>query len=126
MSLRDYTKWNTRASLLYALGVWTMIGSVGIYKYMGYDVVEGKSTKKNQWQPPIIALQQLFPSTRVILIPGSVFPFPYSVVKREEEPENPNRVVHSTPHSKTVIIYKENFVPYHTRIYNFFNGSDGK
>ncbi|CAL8355457.1 unnamed protein product [Boreogadus saida] len=88
MSLRDYTKWNTRASLLYALGVWTMIGAVGVYKYMGYDVLE--------------------------------------VVKREEEPENPNRVVHSTPHSKTVIIYKENFVPYHTRIYNFFNGSDGK
>ncbi|XP_073320809.1 small integral membrane protein 26-like [Pagrus major] len=43
------------------------------------------------------------------------------VEKGEEvqEPEDPNQVVHQTPHSKTVIIYKKDFVPYTTRIYNF-------
>uniref|UniRef100_A0A3P8T0P9 Small integral membrane protein 26 n=1 Tax=Amphiprion percula TaxID=161767 RepID=A0A3P8T0P9_AMPPE len=34
--------------------------------------------------------------------------------------ENPNRFVHETAHSKTVIVYKEGFVPYTTRIYNLF------
>lgn len=35
------------------------------------------------------------------------------------EPTEENAVVHKTPHTKTVIIYKKDFVPYTTRIYNF-------
>ena len=43
------------------------------------------------------------------------------VVKKEEELENPNQVVHTTPHSRTVLVYKDkDFVPYSTRIYNMF------
>ncbi|XP_053190252.1 small integral membrane protein 26-like [Scomber japonicus] len=37
----------------------------------------------------------------------------------EPEPENPNQFVYESAHSKTIIVYKENFVPYTTRIYNF-------
>ncbi|CAK6969129.1 chemokine XC receptor 1-like [Scomber scombrus] len=37
----------------------------------------------------------------------------------EPEPENPNQFVYESTHSKTIIVYKENFVPYTTRIYNF-------
>lgn len=36
-----------------------------------------------------------------------------------QEPENPNQVVYQTAHTKSIIIYKEGFVPYTTRIYNF-------
>ncbi|CAL8331063.1 unnamed protein product [Merluccius merluccius] len=45
-------------------------------------------------------------------------------VKKKEEPENPNEVVHTTAHSRTVLVYKDkDFVPYTTRIYNMFNPS---
>ncbi|TNM85564.1 hypothetical protein fugu_007835 [Takifugu bimaculatus] len=37
----------------------------------------------------------------------------------QQEEEDENTVVYKTPHSKTVIIYKKDFVPYTTRIYNF-------
>lgn len=36
-----------------------------------------------------------------------------------QETEGENTVVYKTPHSKTVIIYKKDFVPYTTRIYDF-------
>lgn len=36
-----------------------------------------------------------------------------------QEEEDENTVVYKTPHSKTVITYKKDFVPYTTRIYNF-------
>uniref|UniRef100_A0A3B5K1C0 Small integral membrane protein 26 n=1 Tax=Takifugu rubripes TaxID=31033 RepID=A0A3B5K1C0_TAKRU len=35
-------------------------------------------------------------------------------------------VVYKTPHSKTVIIYKKDFVPYTTRIYNFIKSFSGE
>lgn len=37
----------------------------------------------------------------------------------QQEEEDENTVVYKTPHSKTVIVYKKDFVPYTTRIYNF-------
>lgn len=40
-------------------------------------------------------------------------------MEKPEEPEEENTVVYKTPHSKTIIIYKKDFVPYTTRIYNF-------
>lgn len=38
---------------------------------------------------------------------------------------NPNEFVYETPHTKTIIIYKENFVPFTTRIYNFITSFSG-
>lgn len=39
MQLQNLMKWNVRASLVYAFGVWTMIGTYGYYTYTGaYDV----------------------------------------------------------------------------------------
>lgn len=38
MSLKDVSKWNKRMSIVYAVGVWGMIGSYAVFKYMGrYD-----------------------------------------------------------------------------------------
>ncbi|XP_030006727.1 small integral membrane protein 26-like [Sphaeramia orbicularis] len=82
MKFNELKKWNTRASAVYAVGIWTMIGSYAYLKYTGkYD----------------------------------------DFVKTDdiEEPEDPNQVVYQSPHSKTVIVYKKDFVPYTTRIYNF-------
>lgn len=41
-------------------------------------------------------------------------------VEKKQEIEEINVVVHETAHNKTVITYKKDFVPYPTRIYNFF------
>uniref|UniRef100_M4A766 Small integral membrane protein 26 n=1 Tax=Xiphophorus maculatus TaxID=8083 RepID=M4A766_XIPMA len=82
MTIKDPIKWNYRVSAVYAVGIWTILGSYVLFKYTG--------------------LKQKF-----------------------EEPENPNKHVYETAHSKTVIIYKEDFVPYSRRIYNFIKSLSG-
>ncbi|KAK5866599.1 hypothetical protein PBY51_020778 [Eleginops maclovinus] len=45
-------------------------------------------------------------------------------VQKEEEvpvPEDNTQLVFFTDHSKTVVIYKKDFVPYTTRIYNYIS-----
>ncbi|XP_077427592.1 small integral membrane protein 26-like [Vanacampus margaritifer] len=42
-----------------------------------------------------------------------------------EERENLNTIVYETAHNKTIIIYKKDFVPYTTRMYNFFQSFTG-
>ncbi|XP_054461265.1 small integral membrane protein 26-like [Anoplopoma fimbria] len=90
MPFRDLLKWNTRVSAVYAVGIWTMVGSYALVRF-----------SRRHEEPP---------------------------VKKEEEfqePEDPNQVVHLTAHSKTVIVYRKDFVPYSTRIYNFLRSFSG-
>ncbi|XP_055014687.1 small integral membrane protein 26-like [Boleophthalmus pectinirostris] len=90
MEPKKVMQWNTRASAVYALGVWTMVGSYLYFKYTGkFDTPEFT-------QPP-----------------------------KTEEMENPNEVTYNTAHSKTVIVYKKDFVPYTTRIMNFIESFTG-
>ncbi|MEQ2212935.1 hypothetical protein XENOCAPTIV_007077, partial [Xenoophorus captivus] len=35
MKFRDVMKWNSRVSAVYAVGIWTMVGSYAYYKYTG-------------------------------------------------------------------------------------------
>ncbi|XP_035993495.1 small integral membrane protein 26-like [Fundulus heteroclitus] len=89
MSLKDPMKWNARVSAVYAVGIWTMVGSYAYFKYTGrYDDIE--------------------------------------VRKEVEEPLGPNQKVYKTAHSKSIISYKEGFVPYSTRIYNFIKSFSGE
>ncbi|XP_029920904.1 small integral membrane protein 26-like [Myripristis murdjan] len=92
MTFKDLAKWNTRVSILYAVGVWSMVGSYAYYRYHGY--------------------------------------FDENTVKKEEEettvPVNPREKVYETAHTKTIIVYKEDFVPYSTRIYNFIKSFSGE
>ncbi|XP_076004081.1 small integral membrane protein 26-like [Genypterus blacodes] len=47
MSFKDPTKWNNAVSLMYAFGVWTMIGSYAYYKYTGqYDEKPGEKEEE--------------------------------------------------------------------------------
>lgn len=41
-------------------------------------------------------------------------------MKKEDvqEPDDPNEVVYQTAHTKTIVVYKKDFVPYTTRIHN--------
>ncbi|XP_035032621.2 small integral membrane protein 26 [Hippoglossus stenolepis] len=88
MKLDDVLKWNKRVSAVYAVGIWTMIGSYAYSKYTG----------RNEDKP----------------------------AKREEKvEEDPKQVVYVTAHTKTIIVYKEDFVPYSTRIYNFIKSFGG-
>uniref|UniRef100_A0A087XWM2 Small integral membrane protein 26 n=1 Tax=Poecilia formosa TaxID=48698 RepID=A0A087XWM2_POEFO len=88
MTIKDPIKWNYRVSAVYALGVWTILGSYAFLKYTG------------RLDDPVV--NQKF-----------------------EEPENPNKHVYETAHSKTIIVYKEDFVPYSRRIYNFIKSLSG-
>lgn len=45
--------------------------------------------------------------------------------KDEEELPNPNQEVYSTAHSTTTIVYREDFVPYTTRIMNLIKYVSG-
>ncbi|XP_070781408.1 small integral membrane protein 26-like [Enoplosus armatus] len=51
----------------------------------------------------------------------------YAAVQTGEvqEPADPNKVVYQTAHTKTIIVYKEGFVPYTTRIFSFFKSLRG-
>ncbi|XP_028461585.1 small integral membrane protein 26 [Perca flavescens] len=82
MNFKEVLKWNTRLSAVYAVGIWTMVGSYAFFRYTG----RYKDTPVKEEVP---------------------------------EPEDPNKVVYLSDHSKTVIVYKKDFVPYSTRIYNF-------
>lgn len=42
-----------------------------------------------------------------------------AVKEKEEQPPNPRELTIQSAHMKTTIVYKENFVPYSTRVYNF-------
>lgn len=91
MELKKLLKWNNKASVVYAVGVWTMIGSYFYFRYTGkYDDLKVQKPKAE-----------------------------------DEERENPNQVVYETAHSKTVITYKKDFVPYGTRFMNFINSFSG-
>ncbi|CAB1344618.1 unnamed protein product [Coregonus sp. 'balchen'] len=89
MQIKEIVKWNVRVSMLYAFGIWTLLGTYGYYQYMGRN--EEKPVKE----------------------------------EKEEEPPNPREVTIQSAHMKTTIIYKENFVPYSTRIYNFVSSLSG-
>ncbi|KAJ0033440.1 hypothetical protein NQD34_000547 [Periophthalmus magnuspinnatus] len=82
MEMKQFMRWNARASAVYAVGVWTMVGSYFYFKYTG-------------------KLDML------------------------DEIENPNEVVYKTAHSKSVIVYKKDFVPYKTRLTNFIESFTG-
>ncbi|XP_077380866.1 small integral membrane protein 26-like [Festucalex cinctus] len=45
--------------------------------------------------------------------------------ERTEVPKNANEIVYKTAHSKTVVIYKKDFVPYTTRMCKFFESFTG-
>lgn len=93
MALKDLMKWNTRVSAMYALGIWTMIGSYALLSYTGH--YEIRRVKKDEEEE----------------------------VQQVEDVSN--QVVYQTPHSKTTIIYKKDFVPFTTRINNFFSSFSG-
>lgn len=65
-----------------------------------------------------------------LLIPSTFVP---SDSAQNEEakarvPKNPNEFIYQTPHNRTIVVYKKDFVPYTTRIYNFvqsFTGGPG-
>ncbi|XP_041838734.1 small integral membrane protein 26-like [Melanotaenia boesemani] len=42
-----------------------------------------------------------------------------------EEPEDSNKHVYRSAHNKTIIVYKKDFVPYSTRIYNLIKSFSG-
>ncbi|KAF3851853.1 hypothetical protein F7725_005208 [Dissostichus mawsoni] len=85
MHVNDLLKWNKRMAIVYATGIWTMVGSYAFYKYTG----------------------------RLEDLP----------VKKEEVPlpEDTTQLLFITEHSKAVLVYQKDFVPYTTRIYNFIS-----
>ncbi|XP_043912926.1 small integral membrane protein 26 [Protopterus annectens] len=86
MKLRDLARWNMGVSLIYAVGIWTVIGTAG---YVRMKRNPDSQTVKEQPSMTIASESSI-----------------------EENQQKGSRF-------KTTITYKENFVPYSTRLYNF-------
>ncbi|KAM9769472.1 small integral membrane protein 26-like [Menidia menidia] len=95
MAFKNLVKWNKRVSGLYALGIWTMICSFGYFKYTGHYDEMAEKIEEQKEANEV------------------------------KEQEDPDTKVYRTAHSKTTIIYKKDFVPYTTRIYNLFQSFSG-
>ncbi|XP_023810787.1 small integral membrane protein 26-like [Oryzias latipes] len=51
--LKDFVKWNTRVSAVYALGIWTMVGSYAYFKYTGrYDDPTEQKKEEEEVEEP--------------------------------------------------------------------------
>ncbi|KAJ8264267.1 hypothetical protein GJAV_G00147190 [Gymnothorax javanicus] len=95
MNLKDITKWNVRVSMVYAIGIWTMIGSYGYLRLF-------RSKDENEKPQDTEALEELKDEHNTT-----------------QETRKPGFYVEST------IRYRENFVPYSTRLMNFLKTLSG-
>ncbi|KAG5278661.1 hypothetical protein AALO_G00101400 [Alosa alosa] len=80
MPISDVFKWKKRASLMYAVGAWTICGSLAYYRYSHKE--------------PLVTATPV----------------------EEEDKENVKK--YQGTHHKTTVVYKEEFVPYSTRLLN--------
>lgn len=62
MNLKDIVKWNVRVSLLYAVGIWTMLGTYGYFQ------LEMKWKKKEQTDDPANGIVYFRPLNKQFLI----------------------------------------------------------
>ncbi|XP_062400874.1 small integral membrane protein 26-like [Sardina pilchardus] len=83
MPISDVFKWKKRASLMYAIGAWTVCGSLAYYKY--YNI------------------EPLVTATPVEEDKGIVEKY-------------------KGDYHKTTVVYREDFVPYSSRLLNFLKG----
>lgn len=95
MNLKDIVKWNVRVSLIYAVGIWTMLGTYGYFQ------LEMKWKKKEQTDDPANDALAKDLNDDSLAEP-----------KPKEEKVNGLQV-------KSTIAYRENFVPYSARIYSY-------
>nr|XP_033793696.1 small integral membrane protein 26 [Geotrypetes seraphini] len=97
VSPRDVAKWNTRVSLIYAIGIWSMLGTFGYFQI--------KRKRENPEAGP-------------------------DAVEAQDKTEELENDIHFQPtpeeertgfYMTQTVTYKENFVPYTTRLYNFIS-----
>ncbi|XP_029449638.1 small integral membrane protein 26 [Rhinatrema bivittatum] len=92
VSARNIAKWNTRVSLLYAVGIWTMLGTFGYFqiKRKRENPEAGEAAGHDEELKDDLTLQS-----------------------KTEEKRRTGFYITET------VTYKKDFVPYSTRIYNF-------
>ncbi|XP_064172286.1 small integral membrane protein 26-like [Anguilla rostrata] len=95
MILKNLEKWNVRASMAYAIGVWTVIGSCGYYRFF---------RKEKEDKPQNTEDEELLVDK-------------FSTEEQEGKPKGFQ--------SQTTVVYKENFVPYSTRLFNYLKTLNG-
>ncbi|XP_072319693.1 small integral membrane protein 26-like [Eucyclogobius newberryi] len=67
METKKVLQWNTRMSALYALGVWTMVGSYFYFKYTGkYDDLEPPTPKPEAKNPNEVVYQTAHTNSVII------------------------------------------------------------
>ncbi|KAM4772076.1 small integral membrane protein 26 [Rhinophrynus dorsalis] len=91
MKLKELHRWNFRLSVVYAVGIWTMVGS--------YVYIRMHSKKDEVVNIPQSALEEELVDS-------------LAVPEKQEERKTGPRV-------KNTVVYKENFVPFSSRVYNF-------
>ncbi|KAJ8365844.1 hypothetical protein SKAU_G00146750 [Synaphobranchus kaupii] len=96
MNLKDVARWNVRVSMAYAVGIWTMLGSYGYYRFSLSKEEGDKPQDTEDKEEPIENL---------------------STEEGEEKPKGFQ--------TKSTIRYRENFVPYSTRLFNYLKTLNG-
>ncbi|XP_077460647.1 small integral membrane protein 26-like [Stigmatopora argus] len=92
MTLKDITKWHKGLSKVYAVGVWTIVGSFAYFQLTGG--LKDLDSDQNKEE-------------------------------KVEDNKDSNQIIYKTEYTKSVVIYKKDFVPYTTRIYNFIQSFTG-
>ncbi|XP_042189255.1 uncharacterized protein LOC103181675 [Callorhinchus milii] len=106
MGVRDIARWNVRVSLLYAVGVWTMLGSYGFFEMKRRREKRSTSTAPPSAPPPEpTCTEELREELQTNTVP-------------EEDP------VKTT--IATAITLKENYEPLSSRIYRYILGYSDK
>ncbi|XP_036403775.1 small integral membrane protein 26-like [Megalops cyprinoides] len=91
MNLKDVVRWNVRVSLIYAVGIWTLMGTYGYYRLKRPKENEPEDSKDGFVDKELL----------------------------DEVAAVPEGEKLQGFHVKTTVVYKENFVPYSTRLFNY-------
>ncbi|XP_051868110.1 small integral membrane protein 26-like [Pristis pectinata] len=93
MRLKDLTRWNTRVSLVYAIGIWTMLGTYAFFQM------------KRKQEKGMIGSNSMISAEATLEKENQMTDEPKKKTKKN--------VV------ETNVVVKEGFIPFSTRIYNY-------
>ncbi|XP_072437503.1 small integral membrane protein 26-like isoform X1 [Chiloscyllium punctatum] len=91
MQLKEIVRWNVRVSLLYAIGIWTMLGTYGFFHLK----------KKRE----LAAIENSTQDSAAVTYQGEISLEPQKQVTKE--------------FVETKVVTKEGFVPFSSRIYKY-------
>ncbi|XP_018120599.1 uncharacterized protein LOC108717770 isoform X1 [Xenopus laevis] len=99
MKLKDFSRWNIRFSVVYAVGIWVMITGYAYFHVKQKDAVTtSHPLQQGECVAPALYLEEEIQDT--------------AAIPMQSEERTPGL------HIKNSVVFKDNFVPFSRRIYN--------